>query len=68
MIKQKALSIGSGGPESYFEYKDGKIFEKSRANNISAYMLVYIRDSDRAEIMRDIPIEDIPPQIKEKFD
>lgn len=51
-----------------FEYKDGKIYERARTNNTSAYMLVYVRESDREEIMKDIPIEEIPPQIKEKFD
>lgn len=31
-------------------------------------MLVYIRDSDRDEIMKEIPIEEIPPHLKERFD
>lgn len=31
-------------------------------------MLLYIRESDRQEIMRDIPIEEIPNHLKERFD
>jgi hypothetical protein len=31
-------------------------------------MLVYIREQDRDEIMREVTIEDIPLQIKGKFD
>ena len=31
-------------------------------------MLVYIRETDRDEIMRDIPIEEIPAYLKDRFD
>ena len=68
IVKQTALSVGSGGSESVIEYKDGYIYEKERSNNISAYMLVYIREQDRDEIMREIPIGEIPQNLKERFD
>lgn len=57
ILQSTALSIGSGGSESVFEYKDGCITERNRTNNTSAYMLVYIRDCDREEIMSEISIE-----------
>lgn len=44
MVKQTALSIGSGGFDTYFEHRDGALYEKVRNNNTNAYMLVYIRD------------------------
>ena len=44
IVKTTALSIGSGGFDSLFEHRDGAIYEKSRFNYTSAYMLVYIRD------------------------
>lgn len=31
-------------------------------------MLVYIRETERDEIMRDIPIDEIPQHLKERFD
>ena len=67
-MKQTTLSIGSGGFESVFELKDGNIYEKPRSNNTSAYMLVYIKESDREEIMREIPMQEIPIHLKERFD
>jgi len=60
MVKSTALSIGSGGFETMFECKDGKIYEKQKSTNTSAYMLVYVRESERDEIMREIPLEEIP--------
>ena len=60
MVKQTALSIGGGGFDSVFDVKDGAIFEKPKTNYTSAYMLVYIRDSDREEIMKEIPVQEIP--------
>lgn len=68
IVKGSAFAIGSGGCDSTFEFKDGRITEKSRYNNTSAYMLVYIRDCDRDEIMREIQINEIPPYLKERFD
>ena len=48
MLQSTALSTGSGGFESIFETKEGgQIFERSKQNNTSAYMLVYIRETDR---------------------
>eukprot|EP00347_Sterkiella_histriomuscorum_P012213 403369461 len=67
-LKSNSLSTGNGGFESTFEHKNGQIYEKQKINNTSAYMLVYIRDSDRDEIMRDIPVDEIPPHLKERFD
>lgn len=55
-----ALSIGGGGPDSMFELRNGQLYERPKVNIVSAYMLVYIRESDRQEIMKDILIEDIP--------
>ena len=60
IVKQTALSIGGGGFESFFEYKDGLLYEKQRSNYTSAYMLVYIRDSDREDILDEVPISEIP--------
>lgn len=60
VLKSTALSTGCGGFDSVFEYKDGKISEKIRTNNTSAYMLVYVREGEREEIMREVIIEDIP--------
>lgn len=70
ILRSTALSIGSGGPSSYFEYNkdEGAIYERERSTNTSAYMLVYVRDADRHEIMREIETEDIPRQLKDKFD
>lgn len=68
MVKQTALSVGSGGLESTFEHQEGGIFEKSKINYASAYMLVYIRDCDRDEIMREVPMDDIPRHLKLRFD
>ena len=64
IVKQTALSIGSGGFESIFEIKDNKLCEKQRLNNTSAYMLLYIRDEDREDIMKEIYPKDIPPHLK----
>ena len=67
--RSTAFNIGYGGFETSFEFKDGKVVEKVRGNkDSSAYMLVYIRDGDRDEIMRDIPIDEIPMNLKERFD
>ena len=60
IVKETALSMGGGGPESIFDVKDGVVTERSRVNNTSAYMLVYIRECDRQEIMREIPVQQIP--------
>ncbi len=49
--KSTAFSSGYGGFETIFEYKDSKIVEKSKINNASAYMLVYIREGEREKIM-----------------
>ena len=68
MVKQTALSIGGGGFDSVFDVKDGAIFEKPKTNFTSAYMLVYIRDCDREEIMREVPMDDIPRHLKTRFD
>ena len=68
MLKSTALSIGCGGPESTYEHKDGKIYERVKQTNTSAYMLVYIRETERDEIMREVPIEEIPQHLKERFD
>jgi hypothetical protein len=68
MVKSTALCIGSGGFDTIFEHKDGSIYEKQRSNYTSAYMLVYIRDEERAEIMRDIYMQDIPAHLKTLFD
>jgi ubiquitin carboxyl-terminal hydrolase 7 len=68
VVKNCALSVGGGGFESTFECKDGYIYEKQRTNNTSAYMLVYIRDSDREEILKEVPVEEIPPHLKTRFD
>ena len=69
MPRTTAFNIGYGGNETSFEYKDGKVVERIRANkDSSAYMLVYIRECDRDEIMKDIPIEEIPQNLKERFD
>ncbi len=62
-----ALSIGGGGFNSIFDYKDGLLYEKQLPNNISAYMLVYIRDSDRKNLMGEMTIDEIPPYLKVKF-
>lgn len=64
----RAFNVGYGGNETHFEYKDGRVTERVRANkDSSAYMLVYIRDCDRGEIMKDIPIDEIPQHLKERF-
>jgi hypothetical protein len=68
ILKQTALSIGGGGFESFFEYKDGLLYEKQRSNYTSAYMLVYIRDCDRERILSEVPINEIPPHLKVRFD
>ena len=68
IIKSTALSIGSGGFDTIFEHRDGAIYEKSKSNYTSAYMLVYIRDCDRREMLREIPINEIPPYLKTRFD
>lgn len=70
ILRSTALAIGSGGPASFFEYNkfNGSIFERERPTNTSGYMLVYVREADRPEIMREIEIEDIPRQLKVKFD
>lgn len=31
-------------------------------------MLVYVRDSDRDEVMKELQIQEIPPYLKERFD
>lgn len=51
-----------------FQLKDGSLQEQLRTNNASAYMLVYIRDSDRDEIMRELSVDEIPSHLKERFD
>jgi ubiquitin carboxyl-terminal hydrolase 7 len=68
MLKSSALSIGAGGFDSAFDVKDGVIFEKAKSNYTNAYMLVYIRDQDREEIMREVPIDEIPQHLKLRFD
>jgi len=51
-----------------FEFKDGKIYEKGKANHTNAYMLVYVREEERSEMMKEIPIEEIPKHLKQRFD
>ena len=68
IVKQTALSVGSGGLESLFELKDNKLCEKPKSNNTSAYMLIYIREEERKELMKEINISDIPPHLKQQFD
>lgn len=43
-----------------FEVKDGKISEKSKLNCASAYMLVYVREAEIPEIMKEVTVDDIP--------
>jgi len=68
IMKSTAFANGCGGPETYFELKDGKVIEKQRPNNTSAYMLVYIRESERESIMRELTMDDIPGHLKLRFD
>ena len=68
VLKSTALSTGCGGFETVFEYKDGRIAEKWKKNDTNAYMLVYIREGEREEIMKEVQIEDIPDYLKERFD
>ncbi len=65
IVKQTALSIGSGGIESFFEIKDNKLCEKPKLNNTSAYMLIYIREEERKELMKEINLSDIPKHLKQ---
>lgn len=67
-MKTTALSIGYGGFETAFEVREGKITEKAKTNNTSAYMLVYIREGEKEEIMRELDINEIPKQLKDRFD
>jgi len=66
--KSTALCTGGGGSDSFFELRDGVLYEKARTNQTSAYMLVYIRDCDRQEIMSEIPLDEIPQHLKTRFD
>lgn len=68
LLNSSALSIGGGGFDSVFDHKDGQICEKMRSNYTSAYMLVYIRESDREEILREVPVHEIPAKLKERFE
>jgi hypothetical protein len=61
MVKTTALNVGSGGQATNFHLSDGKLFEHMSTNNISAYMLIYIRQSELNSIMNEIQIEDIHP-------
>ena len=51
-----------------FELKDGLLYEKQRSNFTSAYMLVYIRESERSEILEEISLDQIPEPLKTRFD
>ena len=68
IAQSTALSIGGGGQYSNFEIKNGYIYERSRTSDTSAYMLVYVRDSDRQKIMKEVTVEEIPQHLKLRFD
>ena len=68
MAQSTALSIGGGGQFSYFEPKNGYIYEKTRTSDTSAYMLVYVRDADRQRIMSEVSVDEIPKHLKLRFD
>ncbi len=69
VARSTAFSIGCGGSETFFEYKDGRVSERLRGNkDSSAYMLIYIREQDRENIMRSINVDEIPQILKERFD
>jgi hypothetical protein len=57
MVESTALGIGSGGFESYFECKEGKVYERLRANNTNAYMLVYVRETEREDVMAEVTMD-----------
>jgi hypothetical protein len=58
--KTTAFNIGYGGVETIFEVGNGKINEKPKSNCASAYMLVYIREGEIPEIMKELSNNDIP--------
>jgi hypothetical protein len=61
-------SSQSGGLYSSFESKNGYIYEKTRTSDTSAYMLVYVRDADREQVLNEVLIEEIPQHLKVRFD
>lgn len=68
VLKSSALLRGYGGYENKFELKDGKITEIRTFTDISAYMLVYVREGERNSIMKEVTINDIPSHLTERFD
>lgn len=58
--KTNAFRVGYGGEDSKFDFKDLILSEKKKFTETCAYMLIYIRDSDRDEIMNEVHIDEIP--------
>lgn len=46
--------------ETIFEVGCGRISEKQKYNYSSAYMLVYVREGESNEIMKELTTHDIP--------
>jgi len=67
-IKDNILKLGYGGAEVEFEYEKGKVFARPRNNMQNAYMLVYMRDQERSQILKEIDPAEIPPHLKDMFD
>ena len=63
MTKNNAFKSGIGGDYCEFEYvkyghqdhamSSGQLFEKFEENKTNAYMLIYIRETERESIMSD---------------
>jgi hypothetical protein len=43
--------IGHGGTNTKFEVREGRVTESVEESNIHAYLLVYVREGERADIL-----------------
>jgi ubiquitin carboxyl-terminal hydrolase 7 len=68
VLKSTAMSCAYGGDETFFNLKELGVTESVRSNNTSAYMLIYIRDHERSEILKTVTKNDIPKELRERFD
>eukprot|EP01087_Luapelamoeba_hula_P007038 TRINITY_DN1712_c0_g1_i1.p1 TRINITY_DN1712_c0_g1~~TRINITY_DN1712_c0_g1_i1.p1 ORF type:complete len:614 (+),score=100.06 TRINITY_DN1712_c0_g1_i1:244-2085(+) len=68
--RTKEVFEGTFGGEDkrHFRAADGKIVTFPVKKTANAYMLLYIRDADRDQLLASVPGEEIPAHLKERFD
>jgi len=67
--KNEVFNINYGGVIKQYRHKGrGEIVESNLSSEANAYILVYIKNNMREEILKPITLNDIPLSLKQKFD